>query len=78
MVNAIQPAYDVKVIIAVPTDAPVTIPEIRPTLATVISLLVQDVPGADASARVVEVLTQRLVLPVTAAGSGLTEMVRVM
>ena len=77
VVVAIHPAYEVKVIVAVPTDVPVTTPDIRPTLATVISLLTHDVPGADALAKVVDVVTHRLVLPVMAEGCGLTAMVRV-
>jgi hypothetical protein len=72
VVVAIHPVeLTVYVIVVVPTDAPVTRPDVTPTFAIVRSLLVQ-VPTPVASLSALEVVTHKLVLPVIAAGSGLT------
>ena len=69
-VVAIQPVGSVYVIVSVPADTPVTIPDAAPTVAK--PLLAVQVPPGDVSPNVVVKPIQTLVTPVIAAGSGLT------
>jgi hypothetical protein len=60
----------------VPNETPVTIPEIEPTVATSVLLLVQ-VPPVDVVENVVVAVTQTVFVPVTGAGVGFTVSVSV-
>ena len=67
---AMQPVASVKLIVAVPGDTPVTMPEPVP-IATVRSALFQLPPGV-VSLNCVGTLTQTVAFPVIAAGTGFT------
>lgn len=70
---AIQPVGKVYVIIAVPDDMPVTMPDEIPTVATTVLLLLQVPPPA--SNKAVVWPTHTMVTPVIVPGKGLTVMV---
>jgi len=57
--------------VVVPALTPVTMPEPEPAVATAVLLLVHT-PNGEASASAVVEDTQTLVMPVIAAGNGLT------
>jgi hypothetical protein len=68
---AIQLVPNVYVIVDVPNATPVTIPVVKPTVATAVLLLVQVPPGT-ASLNVVEEDTPVTPIPVIGAGIGIT------
>ena len=70
LVVDIQPVLSMYVIVDVPAVTPVTIPDVEPIIALAFELL--QVPPLVASARVVVRPAQTLVVPVIAAGNGLT------
>lgn len=57
--------------VAVPADTPVTIPELMPIVAIVVAVLVQ-VPPPTASVSGVVAPIHTVIIPVMAAGTGLT------
>jgi len=68
------PVLFVKVITVVPGDIPVTTPEVMPTVATAVLLLVHDTPG-EASVTFMVEPTHTIDGPIIAPGSGFTVIV---